>query len=150
MMDARARGVDAQTATTQLIDMLAQSAFMTMGVLTRLSAENGLSLTQLRVLAILRDRRPRMSELAVYLGLEKSTLTGLVARAEKRGLIARSASATDGRAVDVFLTDRGMGLAEQLTGELTDLLAPLATALSPVERTQLESLLARMLDLRQV
>ena len=69
-----------------LVDALAQAAFMTMAVLTKVAADNDLSLTQLRVLAILRDRRLRMTALADYLGLEKSTMTGLVNRAEKRGL----------------------------------------------------------------
>lgn len=41
-----------------------------MAVLTKVAADNELSLTQLRVLAILRDRRLRMTALAGYLGLE--------------------------------------------------------------------------------
>ena len=58
-----------------------QTSFLTMATLSRIAADNDLSLTQLRVLAILRDRRLRMAELAAYLGLDKSTMTGLVARA---------------------------------------------------------------------
>jgi len=38
-------------------------------VLNRIGTEHDLSLTQLRVLGILRDRRVKMSELAGYLGL---------------------------------------------------------------------------------
>ncbi|MCU1407511.1 MAG: Transcriptional regulator, MarR family protein, partial [Glaciihabitans sp.] len=77
-------------AAAELIDALAQSAFVTMGALTRIASENDLSLTQLRVLAILRDRRLRMTDLVGYLGLEKSTLTGLIDRAESRGLVSRA------------------------------------------------------------
>ena len=72
-----------------LVDALAHSAFVVMGALTRIGAEHELSLTQLRVLGILRDRTPRMAELADYLGLEKSTMSGLVDRAERRGLLER-------------------------------------------------------------
>ena len=75
---ARASGPDG------LVNALAQAAFVTMAVLTKVAADNELSLTQLRVLAILRDRRLRMAVLAGDLGLEKSTMTGLVDRAEKR------------------------------------------------------------------
>ena len=50
-----------------LVDALAHSAFVVMGALTRIGAEHELSLTQLRVLGILRDRTPRMAELADYL-----------------------------------------------------------------------------------
>ena len=63
----RARAIDQDG----LVDALVQAAFVTMAVLNKLSAENDLSLTQLRVLAILRDRRLRMTTLADYLGLEK-------------------------------------------------------------------------------
>jgi len=80
----------------ELVDALAQAAFVTMAVLNKIGADNDLSLTQLRVCGILRDRRPRMAALADYLGLEKSTMTGLVDRAEKRGLMARAPSADDG------------------------------------------------------
>ena len=59
-----------------LVDAMVQSAFATMAVLNRAAAENDLSLTQLRVLGILRDRRLRMAQLAGYLGLEKSTARG--------------------------------------------------------------------------
>ena len=91
-----------------LIDALVQSAFVVMAVLNRLAADNDLSLTQLRVLAILRDRRLGMTALAAYLGLEKSTMTGLVERAEKRGLLQRAPHAVDGRAVEVLISaERG-------------------------------------------
>lgn len=136
---------DAGQADENLIDMLAQSAFVTMGALTRLAAENDLSLTQLRVLAILRDRRLRMSDLIDYLGLEKSTITGLVARAEKRGLLCRAPNATDGRAVDVFLSDEGRSHAERLASDLARFVSPLTEVLTIAERDQLGALLAKMI-----
>lgn len=46
-----------------LADALVPAAFVTMAILTRIGAENDLSLTMLRVLGILHDRRPRMSDL---------------------------------------------------------------------------------------
>src|SRR5690554_6754337 len=70
-----------------LADALVPTAFVTMAILNRIGAENDLSLSLIRVLGILRDRRPRMTELASYLGLEKQTMSGLIARAEKRGLV---------------------------------------------------------------
>ena len=79
-----------KTEQDGLVDALARAGFATMAVLTRLSAEHDLSLTQLRVLAILRDRRVRMSTLADHLGLERSTLFGLVDRAERRNLLQRA------------------------------------------------------------
>src|SRR6202050_456702 len=101
----------AAASQQELGDALVMTSFATMAALNRVAAEHDLSLTQLRVLAILRDRRVRMSELADYLGLDKSTISGLVDRAEKRGLLQREANPADGRATDVFLTAEGMQLA---------------------------------------
>lgn len=128
-----------------LIDMLAQSAFATMGALTRLASENDLSLTQLRVLAILRDRRLPMSALIEYLGLEKSTLTGLVDRAERRGLLNRARNAEDGRAVDLLLSVEGLAFAERLAADLSNALRPVTSVLEPDERDRLRDLLAKTL-----
>jgi DNA-binding MarR family transcriptional regulator len=128
-----------------LVDALAQAAFATMAVLNKVGAENDLSLTQLRVLAILRDRRPRMAALADYLGLERSTMSGLVDRAEKRGLVARAVSSGDARAVDVFLTPAGATLAERLAAQARTSLSPLISRLDAHDQRRTRTLLARML-----
>ena len=128
-----------------LVDALVQAAFVTMAVLNKVGADNDLSLTQLRVLAILRDRRLRMTALAGYLGLEKSTMTGLVDRAEKRGLLDRAPSASDGRAVDVFLSPDGAELADRLYAQVRRSLSPMTSELAPSEQRRLQTLLERML-----
>jgi DNA-binding MarR family transcriptional regulator len=128
-----------------LVDALAQSAFVVMGAVTRVGAAHELSLTQMRVLGILRDRRLRMAELATFLGLEKSTMSGLVERAERRGLLARAKSAGDGRAVDVFMTPAGRELAERVHAEVRRALAPTTDRLDAGERRALTGLLERML-----
>ena len=136
-------GADADALA--LVDALAQSAFVVMGALTRIAAEHDVSLTQMRVLGILRDRRPRMAELADFLGLEKSTMSGLVDRAEQRGLVARGKNADDGRAVDVYMTPAGLELAEQVHAEVRAALAPLTDRIDATERRALAGLLERML-----
>jgi DNA-binding MarR family transcriptional regulator len=129
-----------------LVDALAQAAFRTMAVLNKVGADNDLSLTQLRVLAILRDRRLRMTALADYLGLEKSTMSGLVDRAETRGLLERAPSASDGRAVDVFLSPAGADLAERLYTQVERSLHPMTSKLTPAQQRRLQTLMQRMLD----
>ena len=128
-----------------LVDALVQAAFVTMAVLNKVGADNDLSLTQLRVLAILRDRRLRMTALADYLGLEKSTMTGLVDRAEKRGLLQRAPNASDGRAIDVFLSPAGAELAERLYAHVGRSLSPMTSELALAEQRRLQALLKRML-----
>jgi DNA-binding MarR family transcriptional regulator len=135
----------ADTAQQELISALVRASFATTAVLSRVAAEHDLSLTQLRVLAILRDRRVRMSELADYLGLDKSTISGLVDRAEKRGLLQRAPSPADGRATDVFLTPEGMQLADLGEGKIARSLSPMTGKLTRAETLRLTALLEHVL-----
>jgi DNA-binding MarR family transcriptional regulator len=131
-----------------LADALVPVAFVTMAILNKIGAENDLSLTLIRVMGILRDRRPRMAELADYLGLERQTMSGLIARAEKRGLVARAPNVEDGRATDVFLTDQGAELVDRLHVQGQQALAPFTDRLGPSDQQLLQDLLQRMLDSR--
>ena len=79
-------------ASLDLMDSLVQASFAVMAQLSRAAAAHDLSLTQLRALAILRDRNLKMAELATYLGLDRSSVSGLIDRAAKRGLVRRDAS----------------------------------------------------------
>lgn len=132
-----------------LADALMTTAFVIMAVVNRIAAEHDLSQSLLRVLGILRDRRPRMAELADYLGLEKQTMSGLVSRAEKRGLVARAPNAEDGRATDVFLTREGAELVDRLHDEGQAALAPILDRLGAPDRQHLEDLLRRLVGGRQ-
>ncbi|RKT53640.1 MarR family winged helix-turn-helix transcriptional regulator [Saccharothrix australiensis] len=124
-----------------LHDALVRTSFRMMAVLTRIGAGHDLSLTQLRLLGLLRDRRPRMTELAAFLGLDKSTMSGLVERAERRGLVARGKSSEDRRVVDVFITPEGRELAERVQEEIRSALAPYTDRLAPDDRPALTRLL---------
>ena len=130
---------------TPLIDALVRTAFLTTAVLSKVAADHDLSLTQVRVLAILRDRQVSMSDLASYLGLDKSTISGLVDRAEKRGLLRRTQNPLDGRGVDVALAARGIELAERGAATVAQALSPLTETLSVAEARRLTALLERML-----
>ena len=132
-----------------LADALVTTSFVTMAVINRIGAENDLSLSLIRVLGILSDRRPRMTELADYLGLEKQTMSGLIARAEKRGLVARAPNEEDGRATDVFLTSDGAKLVKRLQVQGKQALAPIVERLSASDQQLLQELLQRMLEPRK-
>jgi DNA-binding MarR family transcriptional regulator len=135
----------ADTAQQDLISALVRASFATTAVLSRVAAEHDLSLTQLRVLAILRDRRVKMSELADYLGLDKSTISGLVDRAEKRGLLQRAPNPADGRATDVFLTAEGVQLADLGEAKIARSLSPMTGKLTRAETLRLTALLEHVL-----
>ncbi len=146
--ESAAGGSPERVESGELIDALVQASFVTMAVLNRIGAEHDLSLTQLRVLAILRDRRLRMTALADYLGLDKSTMSGLVDRAVKRDLVQRAAHPDDGRAVDVLLTAAGLDLTERLYEQVARSLAPMTGALNAADRRRLQVLLMQLLDHR--
>ncbi|WP_417511846.1 MarR family winged helix-turn-helix transcriptional regulator [Microbacterium sp.] len=128
-----------------LADALVQSAFEITSVLSEIGAAHDMSLTQLRVLGILRDRRPRVTELAGRLGVEKSSISGFLDRAEQRGLVGREKNADDGRVVDVFLTTAGRELADRLFDEVRTALTPRLRMLHNDQQKQLLELLRPLL-----
>ena len=131
--------------SAELMDGLVQVSYAVIGLLTRVAAAHDLSLTQLRVLAILRDREPKISELATHLGLERSSVSGLVDRAVTRGLVRRRAGDEDGREVRVRLTAKGQRLAGLLTVEVDALVGELTGRLGPADRRRLSGLLGQLL-----
>ncbi len=126
------------------VDALVEVCFAVHGMLSAIAAAHDLSVTQLRLLGVLRDREPGIQQLAEHLGLEKSSVSGLIDRAEARRLVRRAASATDGRAVRVAMTAEGRTLAATVEREVASAVAELAAPLTGPQRTRLTALLRRM------
>ncbi len=82
-----------------IVDALVQTSFLVQAVLDQAAAEHDLSVVQARLLGVLRDREPRIAQLAQLLELTKSSAAGLVDRAESGGWCAGppSRSATSAR-----------------------------------------------------
>jgi MarR family transcriptional regulator, lower aerobic nicotinate degradation pathway regulator len=136
-MSAKAQPLD-------LVDALFQVSFRLHGTLARIAAEHDLSIIQVRLLAILRDREPSMLELARHLELEKSSLSGLVDRAENRGLVERMPSANDGRVSNIRVTAQGRKLSRVLEDEVNTEVVKLLGVLSRSDRARLASLLGQV------
>lgn len=130
-----------------LRDALVQASFVLMAALTEVAAEHDLSLTQLRMLGILRDREPTMADLATFTGLERSTISGLIDRAAQRGLVIRTADPRDGRSVRVGLAEQGRALVPEVTAAIGDRIKPLTGQLSATEQKRLTALLTKALGL---
>jgi DNA-binding MarR family transcriptional regulator len=128
-----------------LRDTLVQISFALMAALTEVAAEHDLSLTQLRVLGILRDREPTMADLATFTGLERSTVSGLIDRAAQRGLVSKTADPRDGRSVRVTLTEPARTLVPEVTAAIGDRIKPLTGKLSTAEQKRLTALLSKAL-----
>ena len=101
---------------------------------------------QAKLLCVLAPGPRRMAELAQCFGVEKAALTGLVDRAERRGLVSRSPAAGDRRALDVTLTSSGRRAAAAFhadaSAELDQLLSPLAPSDRENFRTALGTIIA--------
>lgn len=135
-----------RSATDELVDALAQTTFAVLPVLTRLAAEFELSLTQLRMLGILRDHAPRIVELADVLGLDKSSVSGLVDRATERGLVRRVRDDSDKRIVRVEITTAGRDLAADGMARLRVQLQPLVSGVDAGDRRSLARGIHSLLD----
>jgi len=127
------------------VDGLAQLSFLVYGTLARLVAEHEVSIVQARLLGVLRDRRPTMNEAAKLLGLDKSSLSGLVDRAERRGLVVRVPSSSDRRSVLVALTAEGRALASQVASRFEAEVSALLERLPRADRDALSALVSRLL-----
>jgi DNA-binding MarR family transcriptional regulator len=122
------------------VDAVVQLSFAVQAVLGEIAAAHDLSVTQLRLLAILRDREPAMLDLARHLNLGKSSVTGLIDRAQRRGLVERTTAAHDGRAVHVRLTADGRRLTERIAAQAGEALSGLLDPLAESDRARLSTL----------
>jgi DNA-binding MarR family transcriptional regulator len=126
------------------VDALAQLSFLVQNALVEIAGQHDLSIIQMRLLGVLRDRRPTMNELGRLLGLDKSSISGLVDRAQRRGLVIRTPGQTDRRVFQVSLTDAGRDLAGRATGQFAERMATLIDPLPPGDRRTLAELAARI------
>lgn len=99
-------------AGPDLVGGLIQLSFDVQAILSRLAEEHGLSVVQVHLLAVLADGDLGMRQLGGVLELEKSSVTGLVDRAERRGLVRRVAVPDNRRATNVTLTPTGRSLVQ--------------------------------------
>ncbi len=119
---------------TPVMDALVQVSFAVVDLLSRSAAEFDLSVTQLRLIGILRDRSPSMAALANYLGLDRSSVSGLIDRAERRGLVARRTSEDDARVTLIDLAPVGRDVSERLGATVSARIERLIEDVAPRER----------------
>jgi DNA-binding MarR family transcriptional regulator len=79
------------------------------------------------------------------LGLDKSSVSGLVDRAERRDLVRRIPSTVDRRSVLVDLTKEGRALANEVATQFGADVAAMLEPLTTSERAALTGLLSRVL-----
>jgi DNA-binding MarR family transcriptional regulator len=129
-----------------VVTALVRSSFLVNAVYTESSREHGLTPQQGQLLCVLMVQPYGMGELGVMLGLAKSSLSGLVDRTERNGLVRREADPQDSRAVRVALTARGGRLAEDFYAETCRRIEKLPAGLGTADRDTLAGLLGRVVQ----
>lgn len=137
-------GLSAASAS-ELTHWLLQLSFQVQGAVAKAASCHDLSTVQTRLLGVLRYQRPTMTELARLLELEKSSLTGLIDRAEKVGMVVRVRQDADRRCVRVKLTPDGERRAAEVHQCLTERVAELLRRSTSAERRRLLYLLRVLL-----
>jgi DNA-binding MarR family transcriptional regulator len=127
-----------------VVAALVRSAFLVNAVYAESGREHGLTPQQGQLLCVLMAQPYGMSELGAVLGLAKSSLTGLVDRTERNGLVRREPDPQDMRAVRVALTPRGSTLAAEFYAETCRRIDLLPAGLNAAERDMLAGLLGRV------
>lgn len=127
------------------MDSLVQLSYLVQTVLGRVGADHDLSIIQIRLLGILRDREPSMLQLAHHLNLDKSSITGLVDRAERRGLVERTIAPNDRRGFNVRVTSAGRQLINVVGDEIERQINAVVEVITETERSQLAALATKIL-----
>ena len=140
-------------AEMSVVTALVRSAFLVDATYEQSARKHQITSQQGQLLCVLMGRPEEgfgMGELVRTLGLAKSSLTGLVDRSLRRGLVRRESDSTDGRAVRVFLTAEGEKLAEEFYEDTVQRVAELPVMLTDAEQAQLAELLGRLVLANQV
>lgn len=116
----------------------------------RLENNHGISLPQLLTLRFLQaNQNQGASQKAIkdYLSLNASTVTGIITRLEKKGLIVKSPPANDRRLRLLQLSPQGENLLENLPVSLLDALNRRLSQLDPAEFVHLQASLHWLAEL---
>jgi DNA-binding MarR family transcriptional regulator len=123
------------------LDSLIQLSWRVVDLVDSVARPQDLSTSQVRLLGILRDREPEMLDLAGRLGLDKSSASGLVARAEARGLVQRFPAGPDKRRIAVRLTAEGRQQVEKIEHDVYAAVTGMLAELPEADRRDLRTLL---------
>ncbi|WP_067964866.1 MarR family winged helix-turn-helix transcriptional regulator [Nocardiopsis trehalosi] len=114
-------------------------------VFADVSRDHGLTPQQLQLLCMLMTGPVGMTRLSRRLNLERSSVSGLVDRVEKRGLVVRTPDPDDRRAWRAALTGEGERLAVAAHGDVAARLDAAAAPLEAGDRDRMVAALVRVL-----
>lgn len=139
----RSAAQDSDPAHDALMERLARAAAGYYRDLTAAAAMHGLTMTQAKMLILLRQQPLPMRALAGRLACDASNITGLVDRLEARGLVSRHADAADRRIKNVVATEEGREAVRLIRADMRATSAAFAR-LDEEDRRSLYDLLGRL------
>lgn len=109
------------------------------------AARHGLTGPQLAVLKMLEPvGKLSLSELSWKIKARNSTVTGIIDRMEREGLVARQRSEEDRRVVHIVLTKKGQKLAAEVPVEPVQIFRQVLGELSTRDAAELRKILTRL------
>ncbi|TDD26691.1 MarR family transcriptional regulator [Kribbella turkmenica] len=126
---------------TDLPGALVQAMHVLQDLYAETSRPLGLTPQQAHLLRVLLAGPLGMTELSRILSIERSSLTSMVDRLERRDLVTRIPHPTDRRACHINLTPVGRTLANEAHTAFTTRIESLTTYLSPTARRSLTTTL---------
>jgi DNA-binding MarR family transcriptional regulator len=88
-------------------------------------------------------------EMARRISLSPATITGIVDRLEKRGIVSRERSLEDKRKVVIALTDTGERLVKQMPPPLHETFSNRLAELTPEEQAEIDRVLAQIVEMME-
>lgn len=116
----------------------------------QLSSSRSLTVPQLVSLRQLLIKGPRpMGQLANEVFLSKATLTGIIDRLEKKGLVKRERSTEDRRKILIALTQQGKEMSESMPWPLQERFAASLSSLNDDDIDLIDVTLKKLLDMME-
>lgn len=110
-----------------------------------LAGRHGLTGPQLAVVKMLEPvGKLSLSELSGKIRARNSTVTGIIDRMEREGLVQRRRSEADRRVVNIELTPKGRELASEIPVEPVSIFRRVLAELSPRDASELSRILSRL------
>jgi len=129
---------------------LVKLSFLVQSVYAEVSEASGLTPQQAQLMCVLCSESLGMAQLAQTLGIEKSSLTGLVDRVEKLGFVTRTISQSDARSSIVQLTKIGTNVVLKFRGEATSKLNELVSCMPKKYRDTFTDIAGRIVTEHEV
>jgi DNA-binding MarR family transcriptional regulator len=140
-----ARHADGDATHIDVAAGLIHLTSLVQSIYARVSERHDLTPVQAKLLCVLLDGPRGMADLAHFFGVEKAALTGLMDRAERRGIAQRSPVPGDRRALQATLTDAGHRAAIAFHAEVNTELNSLIAPLTPHDRENFHSTMTKVI-----